>query len=1232
MKTLLFYILLIVTVPFTLFGKEKELRFHYLSTENGLPRNNAYSITEDKYGFIWIATIDGLCRFDGYSVKQYNVETNNPKSVYSNRPKLVFRDKRGDIWIQFAPLEPACRYNYETDNFTRFHINSLSTEVKAQFAKALVSKDRVENKDYRWEITSNHLVQTDKKSLKQIIYRLNPKNNYGLKDEMATGLYIDSHNILWVTTDAGGVCYADINQPDFKPFLLTERTPVDALETTVRAICQADNGDLWIGTRKSGLFRINKNDKRQTYFKHDKQNSFSISDDRIRKIYKDQSGRLWIGTKDGVERFEPETNQFIHYPAIKDTHPNNWIYAIEEDNRGDLWIGSWQAGVARYDKAKNQFISYKAVNPDYTWNIRTLLREGKQDLWIGTEGNGLTLLKRNVVGGNERYSFSRFIHEAQNDNSLSDNRVYCLYKDRFGYLWIGTGKGLNRFDPRTGQFLRFPEKRFISGGMIFGIMPDAKEHIWISHQLGLTRLDCRTFSTSDYSTRDDLFNNEFSEDACYRNPKTGECFVGGNKGIISFNPVTIRDNPYPPRVVVTDFLISGKSVAVNQLLNGRIILQKQAYLTKSVTLKWTERNIELEFAALHFTNPQNNTYAYRLVGLDRNWKNTDATNRTASYTNLSPGKYRFEVKAANSNGVWSKEPTVMKIIVLPPWWKTWWAYLIYTLIVAGLIYLAFKILFTRQQLNHQIQLERLKAEKAKEVEELKSKFFTNVSHELRTPLTLIIDPIKKLVEGREANAQTIHYFHQLIFENSKRLLSQVNQLLDLKKVESGEMGLHLTGVELVSKLRSLVAMFELQAREHQIRLEFITEQKSLMTAVDVDKFDKIVLNLLSNAFKFTPDGGTIEVRLSNSQVDESFDIIVKDNGMGIPAEKLGKIFDPFYQADIAGQKNGTGIGLALVREFVELHNGSIRVDSSVGQGSCFYLTFPVREAEMEQIIPSEATETDIKEPVFSKPAESVQPESDTSDLPIILIVEDNDGVREYLQRILQEEFRVQVAGNGLEGLNQALELIPDLVLSDVMMPEMSGVELCERLKTDPKTSHIPVILLTARQSEELKITSYETGADDYITKPFSSVTLIARIKNLIESRHKLRQLFDKSTGYNTKVIAVNQLDKQFLDELINRIHENMVGATFDAVELASMMDMTRVQLNRKIKSLTDKTTKEFVITVRLNKAAELLLSEQYTVAEISEMVGYSEPGNFTRSFTREFGESPKSYMVGRRNG
>ncbi len=1231
-RAIYLFLLIITLFLNTIRGEEKELRFHYITPENGPTRNFAYSIAEDKFGFMWFASVDGLYRFDGYKMKQYSAVPSDPRALINNRPRKLVKDNQGNIWIVFSSADPVCRYNYETDDFTRFYLPHLPKPIQQLIRSEKDSK--IENDLYRWELQTNKLVQTNKKTNAQITYSFNPNKNYGLKDELISKLYLDSRNTLWVATDAGGICFADVNQPDFRLYSFTVKASINIKESTIRAIYQSLNGDLWVGTRHSGVIRLDRKSNSKNQFKHSEDDLTSITNERIRKIYKDKYGQLWIGTKNGIDRFDHKQNRFHHYPSLVNANIDNTIFGIEEDGRSDLWIGIWEAGLFRYDRLKDQFFPYNnKSDKDYTWNIRTLLREGAQNLWIGTEGCGLSLLKRGLYNGRERYSFERFVHNPGDENSLSDDRIYCLCKDRNGFLWIGTGRGLNRLDPRTGKFIHFPEKKYISNNMIFGMVCDEYNNLWISHQAGLTRLKCSTFKTNNYSTNPDLYDIEFSADAYYRNPQTGECFFGGNLGILSFHPASIQENPYPPRVYVTGLRISGKTITPIRPFNGRIILKRPVYLTNTISLHWDERNIELDFTALHFTNPCNNTFAYRLTGFDKEWKITDASHRAALYTNLPSGKYFFEVKAANSDGIWTKKTTLLKIEIFPPWWRTWWAYLFYSLLFAVVIYLIFRIIIAREKLKHQIQFERFKADKASELERVKSTFFTNISHELRTPLTLIVDPVKHLLEGPELDKPTRHYFLQLISENAKRLQSLVNQLLDLKKIESGEMKLHISLIDIVAKVKSLVGMFELQAREHLIHFEFSSDNDSLQVAVDVDKLDKIIINLLSNAFKFTPDGGEISAKIIHDKIKNEFELTIQDSGVGISQEEIGKIFEPFYQVEENEKRNGTGIGLALVKELVVLLGASIFVESTIGKGTIFQLVFPVGEKQGVHIESSESdqlidTGNQIVGPVCMSNQED---EESVSDSPLILVVEDNKEVREYLYIVLKDHFKVLVAVNGQEGFDMAVELVPDLVVSDVMMPVMGGIELCERLKTDQRTSHIPVILLTARQSEELKVTSYETGADDYITKPFNSATLSARIYNLIESRHKLRLLFDKSTGYNTKIIAVNQLDKSFLDTLVCQIHENLTSATFDIDELAFQMNMNRMQLSRKIKSLTNKTARNFVLTVRLSKAAELLLSGLYSITEVSEMVGYNEAGNFTRSFTREFGESPQKYIISHRN-
>jgi signal transduction histidine kinase/ligand-binding sensor domain-containing protein/DNA-binding response OmpR family regulator len=1238
-------IFLLLTFSISLRAEEKVLKFQHLTSKNGLPNNTIGCIIQDKYGFMWITTLDGLCRFDGYKLKVYLSNDTNPQSILNNHPIAFAKDAAENIWVSFSyNNEEVCRYNYETDDFTRFKKNKIDPALNVLLTRDTnKSIRRVENEECSWDINSLSLTQTNKKSNSQITYKSDVNSVWSLHDEFILSLYLDKQNVLWVGADNGGVSFADVHQPDFSFYAYHDNSENKIRESTIRAIYQAPTGELWVGTRNNGFARIDRNKNKNSYFKYNDNNRNSLADlssrkidldhngflriatnNSVRKIYGDRYGLLWIGTKDGLYKFDPRTNQSVHYTQnSKSPISSNWVYAINEDSEGNLWIGTW-AGLSRYDRTNDLFIAYSPKKTLLSPHIRTIVEDRNHNFWLGTDGGGLTFLKKTKKGTDFEFIPTHFTNRPGHQNSVSDNRVYCLCEDNFGMIWVGTGRGLDRLNPATGVISHFPNNNFLADKVIHGILCE-NQNIWVSHQNGITQIDCKTLKTRDFTENIDLYNNEFSEDAYFRNPTTGECFFGGNRGICSFFPSQIQKNPFPPKVVLTDFRISNKSVVLNKAFNDRIILKRPIYLTDKIELMWAERNIQIEFAALHFSNPKNNEYAYRLRGFEKDWIITDARTRTAVYSNLPAGKYFFEVKASNCDGVWCNKPTVLEIIILPAWWKTWWAYLLYAVLILLLVFLIFKYILDRQKFNHDIQMERLKAEKIKELDEMKTKFFTNISHEFRTPLTLILDPVEKLLQEDSDDLKKTNYY-RLIQRNAQRLLQLINQFLELKKVESGNAKLNPSNSDFVLYLSNLYNAFELHAAEHSINYRFETTLQKQMAYFDVDKMDKIILNLLSNAFKYTPDGGKITVILD---LDSSLSkIIVKviDTGIGIPKELHDRVFESFYQVNEKDLESSSGIGLALVKELVTLHNGTIFVENNNTAGSCFVLALPIvsEAAGSMAELTSSVVDNNLYVPVTAVEAEK-DPESNSTELPLVLVVEDNADVRNYVVNELSDIFRISYAVDGVDGLAKALETIPDLVLSDIMMPGMNGLELCEKLKTDERTSHIPIVLLTAQQSEDYKISGYETGADAYITKPFSSSVLRVRISNLIESRHRLRMLFDKSTGFDTRVIAVNNVDKVFLDKLVTLINENIESPTFDVEALAALMHLSRTQLYRKIKSLTNKTAQEFVSTIRLNRAAELILSGLYSNTQVAEIVGYSEVGNFSRSFVRQFGMTPKVY-------
>lgn len=1216
-------LLLLGLLSVVCFGQtyNKELRFKHITSDNGLPNNAIYSINQDKYGFIWIATLDGLSKFDGYKLKVYHGNPRLTDHPVNNRPVAIVNDSEHNIWIAFSSDSTVCKYNYLTDNFSRVELKNVETHLRKKLSQYGEStRIRAENDEYIWDTKSVCLSQTSKKDHSTINYKTDSKTPWSLLDEFALSVFIDKQNVLWVGTDNGGVSFADLEQPRFSFYPFQNNTEKDIKESTIRALYQDKNKIIWIGTRNNGLAKTTSNGKVIQVFRNIPGNKNSLINNSIRKIIEDKYGFLWIGTKGGLDRFDSKTNTFEHFLydfSVDERH--NWIFSVYEDREGNLWAGTWY-GLALFDRKQQKFINYFNRGNNALTQIRNITEDAKGQMWIATQGSGLSRVVKKRVNGKLQLEVKQYENVPLSSNSLKDDWLYCLSFDNYGYLWIGSGSGLNRFDPRTEKFLEFNNHKFLNDRIIHGIVCD-KGSVWISHQNGLTQIDCKSLSTRDYTKKYDLYENEFSEDAFFKNEQTGELFFGGNKGYISFYPAQISHRSTPPQIIISGLRISDENVNVNQIIDERKILDKPLYLTKKIALAWRQRNFQIEFAALYFPAPENVRYAYRLTGLDNNWVYTNASMRTAVFTNLQPGTYHFEVKAANPDGIWSQKPTSMEIVILPPWWQTWWAKLIYISVAIILIVITIRFMLERQKFRHEIHLERVKAEQIKEMDDLKNKLFTNISHEFRTPLTLIIDPIEKLQQKQDIDEQSRRYY-SLISKNAHRLMELVNQFLELKKIESGKMELHPVCHDFIQYIKSLTEYFSIHAQLHNIEFQFRCEEKQLFTCFDAEKMDKIILNLLTNAFKNTADGGKIELQINTHTTSRQIEIRIKDTGSGIPADQLDKIFEPFYHTNSPTGFHSSGIGLTMVKELVRLHNGKILVESQVGKGTTFTVEIPVVEGKFSAV-----KAPTIVMPAYSDCRELAEtiPGKQDQYLPLVLIVEDNSEVRTYIANELSDAFKIIQSEDATAGFEAACQQIPDLIISDIMMPGKTGFEFCKEIKENEKTSHIPVILLTAQHANEYRIEGYECGADAFLTKPIYSAILKIRIANLIESRKKLRSMFDKSTGFDTNLIASNSTDKQFINKLIEIIYENLDSTTFDVEELASKVHLSRTQLYRKVKSMTDKTAQEFITTIKLKRAAELILTGQYSITQVSEMVGSSEVGNFSRSFFKQFGVSPTTY-------
>ncbi|GGA87625.1 hybrid sensor histidine kinase/response regulator [Flavobacterium palustre] len=1206
-KTITAFLLLLQVSVFQLEAQVNILKFNHLTVNDGLPQNSIHTIARDKYGFMWFGTWCGACRYDGYSFKVFRANDNDSTAFGDNMIEAIVNDSLQNIWIKTGEPDYLYKYSYEYENFKRFPTKNVAPYILKRIAQPKVA----ENDKYKFTSSESGLLQLNKITGKEKSYKVNYNDPFSINDASIYTTYIDNFENLWIGTRRGGVNHASLNIKAFN-YYYADSPGKGLISNEVRAICKDKSGRLWVGTEEMGgtIIETSPQGNKYSYFN----NRNFIDNRRVRSLYCDRYGFVWIGTKGGLDKYDPRTKTFKHYAADKKkpgSITNPIIFSVMEDSQGTLWVGTY-SGLARYDRINDKFVY---LSPSITGGvqIRVIMEDRKKNLWIATEDKGLTkLIRRSDKLGS--FKSIRYVHIEGKDDSLISNRLYSLAEDNAGMIWIATNLGLSRLNPKDNTVKNFFIKDGLPDEIIMGLLFDGKESIWISHKKGLTRMNTKTFELQNFNVNDGLQSNEFNQNACFRDNTSGEMFFGGQNGLNSFFPENIKINKYKPQVVFTRLNVMNQVVQPGIKVNDRVILEKSLLCTKEIILTWWDKTFSIEFAALHYANPEGNKYKYKLEGVDNEWTFTDASMRTASYSQLPSGTYTFKVYGSNSDGIWSDAPASLRIKILPPWWLSWWALVIYT-IIGGTI-----IVFI-----HKYIMSRIEISKNEEIHQSKLQFFTGISHEFRTPLTLIIDPLEKIL-SEKLDKETVNKYHSLMYRNAKQLLLLINQLLDFRKLESGHLTLNKQQSDIVVFVKTAAAAFESRAKDKGIHFSIKSSVSNLNTYFDAAKMNMVLNNLLSNAFKFTPKGGEVSVNIAVPDEENRMLVIkVHNTGEGISEEEQEKVFDIFYQSDNSNiQQEGSGVGLALTKELVELHGGKIVLESKLGQGATFSVFLPISEEEEESKMEFSQQEFIIGEE--SLLANTVQTTDSSDELPLLLIVDDNADIRNYIALNFSNEYRIILATNGSEGLLQAIETIPDIVVSDVMMPDMNGLELCRKLKSDERTSHIPVILLTARQSDESKLEGYETGADAYVTKPFNSNVLKVQIRNLLEQRQRLRELFSKGSAIEIKKIAINVTDEAFLNKVVQHIHENLEDEEFNINTLSELLNMSRSQFYRKIKALTNQSLLDFVTTIRMNKALEYLLSGEYNISETAYKVGYSMSSNFTRTFTRHFGVSPSKYL------
>ena len=1037
-------------------------------------------------------------------------------------------------------------------------------------------------------------------------------NGRSLPHNTIYDLYADRDGIMWVGTYKKGVSYYSESIFKFNMYELGDITCIE----------QADENRLWLGTNDHGILLWNRSTGKAEPFWRDAEGQLP---NPVVSMLKSKDGKLWVGTFNGGLYCMDGSRVRSYKEGTGNALASNNVWALVEDDKGRIWIASLGGGLQCLEPLSGTFETYTSNNSALLENnVTSLCWVDNNTLFFGTANQGVGMMDMHT----------REIKKIQGQSGnvkLSNDAVNHVYKDSRGLVWIATREGLNVYDTRRHVFLDLSPVAEAKGNFIAAITEDQERNMWVSTSRKVIRVTVASdgkgsylFDSRAYNSEDGLQNCDFNQ----RSIKTlhnGIIAIGGLYGVNVFAPDHIRYNKMLPNVMFTGLSLFDEAVKVGQSYGGRVLIEKELNDVENVEFDYKQNIFSVSFASDNYNLPEKTQYMYKLEGFNNDWLTLPVGVHNVTFTNLAPGKYVLRVKAINSDGYVGIKEATLGIVVNPPFWMSWWAYLLYAVGLVVVLFLARYRMLKREREKFHLQQIENEVAKNEEINNMKFRFFTNVSHELRTPLTLIISPLEGMLKETTDELQSTRL--QLMYRNAQRLLHLVNQLLDFRKGEMSTHQLSLSEGDIISYVHSVCNSFLLMADKKHIQFSFFSGIDTFSMAFDADKVGKIVMNLLSNAFKFTPEGGRVTVMIEHvAGTPDILEIKIADTGIGISDVDKEHIFERFYQADHKGveETTGNGIGLSLVRDFVTLHEGEVKVFDNIGMGSVFVIQFPVKHVETQVQLPEE-TGMPVGDEEDKEMKEEAREETERKNFPLLLIVDDNEDFRIFMRYSLELQYRVKLAVNGKEAWEMMQEELPDLVISDVMMPQMDGNELCRLIKQDKRTAHIPVILLTARQNTEAKLEGLQTGADDYVTKPFNMTILVLRIRKLIElSRyHRVTQgMIDPAPSE----IVITSLDEKLIEKAIKYVEDNMSRTELSVEELSRELGMSRVHLYKKLLQITGKTPIEFIRVIRLKRAAQLLRESQLHVSEVAFEVGFNNPKYFSRYFKDEFGVLPSVYQ------
>jgi ligand-binding sensor domain-containing protein/signal transduction histidine kinase/DNA-binding response OmpR family regulator len=1268
---------------------------HVAGDSTSITSNYINALVSDKNGQIWVGTMDGLNRFNPItetSSRFYHIP-NKPASLSNNKIWSLLCDKQGVLWV--GTDYGFNRYNEKQNTFTVYQPDEKRRyAMKGKSVNAII-EDKANNLWLgNWSSGLNKFDKASKRfsnyTQLQLPGRKNPNDVWSLalspdgdiwvgcywsglfkfnpitrvfktfpsSDPANTAafsllpagpntllvggnngfyamntqnnqwdrlgdipgspngdMFYDSNGIVWVCTK-GGLVKIDYNQYKFA-FLALGLQQKDVRSVAVKG------ADLWIATNQ-GLFSYNLRTGKSKTFLHTTDPGSLTSND-ITKVYLDSKAQLWVLTENGFDLYEEGQNRFIHHvhhSALGALFNEDVFRDIVEAAPDQYWLAT-DAGLKMYNSKTGRFLHYynEENNPHSLNNnhLYSLLKDGAGNIWVGTYGSGLNRFDL------KQKRFYAYTFNDRKKGSISNNIIQKVFLDSHQNIWICTPDGLNKYIKKTNSFQVYSSNSGFAGNVFYDLLEDRAGMLWVLTGKGLSRFNPQTGEVRNYDEGDGLFSN-----STIAQTETGEIYLAGPDGVVYFNPEKLKYNTEISPVYFSEFRIFNKVVSPGPTS----ALKQPLGIAREVQLPYDQNVFSFDFVALNYTHSEKNQYAYKLEGFDKKWNFIGPQHR-ASYTNLNPGTYTLRVKASNNDGLWNNTGRSITIIISPPWYRSYWAYLLYALFCSGLVYLYIQYRNRQEQLKYEIRIAHIESEAEKELNEKKLAFFTNISHEFRSPLTLIINPVKELlVQSSNAEDQASL---AIVHKNAARLLSLVDQLLLFRKAGSGSDQVKLSRLNIIAVCKDVYSCFLNQTRTKNISYEFDCSELEIYIYADREKLEIALFNLLSNAIKFTPEAG--KIRLSVTRQQEQLQILVADTGCGI-AEQVGdKLYDRFYQeTGGSGALNaGFGIGLYLVRNFIECQGGNVSYSSQLGLGTTFCLNLPINrehladssmlatEAERSGFL-TELLDDALLTQSYMEPSAASPSSTLPADARSLLIIDDNAEIRAYIMQVFKGQYLLHEAATGEQGYEMIQQLLPDLVISDLMMPGMSGLELCSLVKQDQAISYIPVILLTANASPEIMLKGLEGGADDYISKPFDKEVLRAKVENILKSKNNLQQYFLNQVTLKTNNTRISLEFKEFLDRCIEVVEAHLTDREFNIQVLAAEIGMSSSGLFKKIKLISGQSPNSFIRFIRLRKAAQIFINTDNTVLETAYMVGINDPKYFRAQFSKLFGVNPSEYI------